>query len=206
MTSGPPPSAASSSQSANAASTTSTLQHQNFVSPLSSGFLNAILPQKYYREGAWSTPLPPRYYGPLPTNATYPAAGPTISSLPAHFYGPGTTAIPPPSAKINVPTPARFPTPPPPDPETFKHWDEVIKKFLTKTKMNQTLRGLESDMLVLNPDWEQETIPEALKEMVQGLQVRLLFFISPVLKSYVVVGYLGPYIRKKGFRRKFHGC
>jgi len=185
MTSGPPPSAASSSQSANAASTSSTFQYQNFVSPLSSGSLNATPPQKYYREGAWNTPLPPRYYGPLPTNATYPAAGPTISSLSAHFYGPGTgtTAIPPPSARINVPIPARAPTPPPPDPETFKHWDEVIKKFLAKTKMNQTLRGLESDMLVLNPDWEQETIPEALREMVQGLQVRLLFFLLPFLNS-----------------------
>jgi hypothetical protein len=44
--------------------------------------------------------------------------------------------------------------------------------------MNQTLKGLESDMLVLNPDWEQETIPEALQEMVQGLQVRLFFTLA----------------------------
>ena len=95
-----------------------------------------------------------------------------------HIYGSGTKANPPSSARINVTTPARPPTPPLPDPETFKHWDEVIKKFLARTKMCQTLKGLESDMLVLSPDWERETIPEALKEMVQGLQVRLFFSLD----------------------------
>lgn len=169
MTTGPPPSAASSSKSTNPASATSILQYQNFGSPVSSGSLNATLPQKYYREGAWNAPLSPRYFGHPPMSTTispvaYPA-GPTMAPLfVGHIYGSGT----------NVPSPARPPTPPPPDPETFKHWDEVIKNFLARTKMSQTLKGLESDMLVLNPDWEQEIIPEALKEMVQGLQVRLL--------------------------------
>jgi hypothetical protein len=184
MTSGPPPSAASSSKSTNAASTTSTLpsQQQNFGS-LSSSPLNATLPQKYYREGAWNVPLPPRYYGYPSINTTspvaYPTGGPTMTSFSSgHIYGSGTKFNPPSSARTNVTTPARPLTPPPPDPETFKHWDEVIKKFLVKTKMCQTLKGLESDMLVLSPDWEQETIPEALKEMVQGLQVRLFFSLA----------------------------
>ena len=106
----------------------------------------------------------------------YSAAGATMTSFSAgHIYGSGTKPNPPSLARTNVATPARPPTPPPPDPETFKHWDEVINKFLVRTKMSQTLKGLESDMLVLSPDWEQETIPEALKEMVQGLQVCLLF-------------------------------
>ncbi|KIM45501.1 hypothetical protein M413DRAFT_442163 [Hebeloma cylindrosporum] len=177
MTSGPPPSAAGSSKSTNAANTASPLQHQNFGFPLASGSVNATLP--YYREGAWNAPLPPRYYGYPPMNPTinpyaYPSAGPTMTPISAgHIYGSGTNFNPHSSTKTNLPIPARPPTPPPPDPETFKDWDEIIKKFLAKTKMHQTLKGLESDMLVLNPDWEQETIPEALKELVQGLQTIL---------------------------------
>ncbi len=62
-------------------------------------------------------------------------------------------------------------TPPLPEPETYKHWEEVVKKFLVRAKFMQTLKGLENDMLVLNAGWEQEVIPEALAEMVKGLQV-----------------------------------
>lgn len=66
-------------------------------------------------------------------------------------------------------------TPPLPEPETYKHWDEAIKSFLIRTKFTQTLKGFEHDMLVLSPEWEQEAVPKALKEMVTGLQVRLGF-------------------------------
>jgi len=201
MTSGPPPSAASSSKSTRTTVTTPSLQHQNFGSPTS---LNATLPQKYYRQDVWNAPFPYQYYGYPTTNTAinsvaYPAPGSAISLSTPHVYEPPIKANPHSSNRANakpVLTSARSPTPPPPDPETFRHWDEVIKKFLVSTKMNQTLKGLESDMLVLNPDWEQEAIPEALKEMVQGLQVRR-FFSFPFLNSHILIDYLRPCIWKK---------
>ncbi|KDR67590.1 hypothetical protein GALMADRAFT_147122 [Galerina marginata CBS 339.88] len=120
-------------------------------------------------------PGPPQqaYYG--PTNYNPYAA----HLLQPHAYNPpqlpkSTNENPPNTANsqpAKPPTPpARSPTPPLPEPETYKNWDEAIKKFLVKTKMIQTLKGLENDMLMLSPEWEQTKIPEALKELVVGLQ------------------------------------
>jgi hypothetical protein len=69
--------------------------------------------------------------------------------------------------------PERAVTPPLPKPETFRHWDEVLKRFLEKTKMTEAVKGFENDMLVLNSEWEQKVIPDALKELANGLQVRV---------------------------------
>ncbi|KAF8894351.1 hypothetical protein CPB84DRAFT_1782859 [Gymnopilus junonius] len=68
--------------------------------------------------------------------------------------------------------PARAPTPFP-EPETYKDWDEIVKKFLQNSKLHGALKGLENDILALSPDWEQKAIPEALNDMVIGLQVIL---------------------------------
>ncbi len=105
------------------------------------------------------------------------AGNPYASYLPqAQSYSWATTSRAPSStsyAKHSKPDvkQATPKTPPFPEPETYKHWEEVVKKFLVRAKFMQTLKGLENDMLVLNAGWEQEVIPEALAEMVKGLQV-----------------------------------
>ena len=142
---------------------------------------------------AWSNnQLPPRYptyapsYGPIPTQnyavhgASMPMSYyPNISGNPYASYLPqpqsynwatpsSTSYAKPLKPEVKQATPK---TPPLPEPETYKHWEEVVKKFLVRAKFMQTLKGLENDMLVLNAGWEQEVIPEALAEMVKGLQV-----------------------------------
>jgi len=103
-----------------------------------------------------------------------------FQSNPYNAYSQFTTktAPNPPTTKTNrgagtkpVPPPPRIPTPPLPEPETYKHWDGVMKKFFEATNMVQSLRGLESDIMVLNQDWEQRVLPDALKELVSDLQV-----------------------------------
>ena len=69
--------------------------------------------------------------------------------------------------------PERTVTPPLPKPETFRHWDEVLKRFLEKIKMTEAVKGFENDMLVLNSEREQKVVPDALKELANGLQVRV---------------------------------
>jgi len=69
--------------------------------------------------------------------------------------------------------PERAVTPPLPEPETFRHWDEVLKRFLKKTNMTEAVKGFENDMLVLNSEWEQKVVPNALKELANSLQVRV---------------------------------
>ncbi len=56
----------------------------------------------------------------------------------------------------------------------FKYWDEALKQFLIDMGLTQALRGFESDMLVLNPDWEKERIPAAMATFVRNLAVRVL--------------------------------
>ncbi|KAJ7902176.1 hypothetical protein B0H14DRAFT_2330097 [Mycena olivaceomarginata] len=64
-----------------------------------------------------------------------------------------------------VPTP-RPPTPPPPK---YRHWDRVIKDFLSKLSLKQALTGFESDMLVMNPDFERANVPSAILDLLQGI-------------------------------------
>jgi hypothetical protein len=68
-----------------------------------------------------------------------------------------------------VPTP-RPPTPPPPK---YRHWDRVIKDFLSKLSLKQALTGFESDMLVMNPDFERANVPSAILDLLQGIIVSL---------------------------------
>ncbi|KAF8149461.1 hypothetical protein B0H34DRAFT_733796, partial [Crassisporium funariophilum] len=46
-----------------------------------------------------------------------------------------------------------------------KHWDHIFHKFLKCTGLQQTLRGLEADILVLNEEWEQNKLLGALKDL-----------------------------------------
>lgn len=56
-----------------------------------------------------------------------------------------------------------------PPPHHQAHWDTVVVNFLREAGLTQALRGFESDMIVMNPDWERDNIPGALKRLVEGL-------------------------------------
>ncbi|KAF5372039.1 hypothetical protein D9615_008036 [Tricholomella constricta] len=77
-----------------------------------------------------------------------------------------------PKAKPRSPTPPR-PTlsPSPPLPETYRHWDQVIYAFLTRLGLTQAASGFEADMLVMNPTWEQNNVPDALTELAKHIQL-----------------------------------
>lgn len=47
----------------------------------------------------------------------------------------------------------------------------MIKRFLQSAGLTQALRGFDSDMLVMNPDWEREKIPAALSALLEDLTV-----------------------------------
>ena len=63
----------------------------------------------------------------------------------------------------------------------FKYWDQALKQFLIDMGLTQALKGFESDMLVLNSDWERESIPIAMATFVRNLVVRVI--VVCVLKS-----------------------
>ncbi|KAI0088126.1 hypothetical protein BDY19DRAFT_994532 [Irpex rosettiformis] len=55
-----------------------------------------------------------------------------------------------------------------------KHWDAIIATFLKEAGLSQALRGFESDMVVLNPDWEKEKVQVALKGLMEGLKTCIM--------------------------------
>ncbi|KAJ7772698.1 hypothetical protein DFH07DRAFT_913579 [Mycena maculata] len=77
------------------------------------------------------------------------------------------SVVPPPQ------TPAPPPLSPSPPPPKYRHWDRVIKDFLTKAGLKQALNGFEADMLVMNADFERANVPDALLHLLQGILVRL---------------------------------
>ena len=101
----------------------------------------------------------------MPPYTAYPSQWPTQSNELKTTHKADSTAL------SRVASPPRVDTPPLPDPDTYRHWDDVLKRFLDKTKLTQCQRGLELDMLVLNEEWEQRMLPEALRELIRGLQV-----------------------------------
>jgi hypothetical protein len=71
---------------------------------------------------------------------------------------------------------SRSPTPPPIS-EFPCHWDYALKSFLTRLGLMQTLRGFESDMLIMNEEWERSMAPAAVEDLVKDLSVNLRFCI-----------------------------
>ena len=53
--------------------------------------------------------------------------------------------------------------------QSYCHWDSALKSFLTRLGLVQTLRGFESDMLVLNEEWERSNVPVAVENLVKDL-------------------------------------
>lgn len=76
-----------------------------------------------------------------------------------------------PAVETQVPSKTRTPTPPVELTEEYKHWDEALRAFFEQVKLTETLRGLEADMLVLNPFWEAKIIPRAIKALIERLSV-----------------------------------
>ena len=68
--------------------------------------------------------------------------------------------------KSKAPSPS--PTPPP---QFHRHWNEVIQSFLTQLGLTQTLRGFESDMVIMNSEWERMKVPGALDDLMKNLLV-----------------------------------
>ncbi|KAF8971205.1 hypothetical protein BDZ97DRAFT_1788284 [Flammula alnicola] len=197
MTNGPPSSAASSSKTPSLNNISTPIPQSPTLSLLPSSSSSTPSQLPYANYAAWNNMWTSPYSGSLQTSSISPAVHPTAgtklqSPYPNMNSNPYAAHIFHTQAYMQAPLPenassfmktnagavakappvrASSPTPPPlPEPETFKDWDRVIKEFLVRTKMTQTLKGLENDMLVLNPEWEQQTVPEALKEMVVGLQ------------------------------------
>ncbi|KAJ6625853.1 hypothetical protein B0H10DRAFT_2211725 [Mycena sp. CBHHK59/15] len=78
----------------------------------------------------------------------------------------------PPIVPTQAPAPApRSPSPPPPPSPKFRHWDRVIKDFLDKLGLKQALNGFESDILVMNSDFERLNVPGALYDLMQGIML-----------------------------------
>ncbi|KAJ7268656.1 hypothetical protein B0H12DRAFT_1178642 [Mycena haematopus] len=71
-----------------------------------------------------------------------------------------------PAAPSLPPPPPRPPTPPPPK---YRHWDRITKDFLAKLGFKQALTGFEADLLVMNPDFERASVPNALLDLLQGI-------------------------------------
>lgn len=66
---------------------------------------------------------------------------------------------------------AKSPSPSPPPSESHHHWDAVLKKFMGKMGLTQAICGFESDMLIMNSDWERRKAPAALADLVKDLLV-----------------------------------
>lgn len=72
--------------------------------------------------------------------------------------------------RVRVPPKPRTPTPEP----VYRHWDEVLRAFLRKVGLTQTLRGFEDDLVVMNEDWEKKCVPGAIGDLVRDMTVSLL--------------------------------
>ncbi|KAF6763273.1 hypothetical protein DFP72DRAFT_1060448 [Ephemerocybe angulata] len=60
------------------------------------------------------------------------------------------------------------PTPPPPL-KDYRHWDKALKDFFREAGLFETLKGFESDVLIMSSDWEEDRIPKALQTLVKRL-------------------------------------
>ncbi|KAJ7693311.1 hypothetical protein B0H17DRAFT_1059704 [Mycena rosella] len=116
-------------------------------------------------------------YAAQPQQAPYVAQGGPQRTRFAEPY-PHSKAVPkvqlqtPPIVPSQAPAPPPPPppvSPPPPPPPKYRHWDKVIKDFLTRLGLKQALSGFELDMLVMNVDFERANVPEALTELLQGI-------------------------------------
>ncbi|TFK44180.1 hypothetical protein BDQ12DRAFT_730271 [Crucibulum laeve] len=200
MATGPPPSAAESSKARISDSSPQPQNTQAFSSSRPAGltqsyYRSAAVPdasqrtfstgnQPYYNYSTWqsgwpaataysyaSGPLNPQLVQQSQPSYGYPSTIPT-RSYQGNSYS-NSTLLPQQSIPVRTPLPPTTEdaqSPPLSSTESYRHWDEAIKTFLVKIGFTQTLRGFESDMLVLNSDFEQKQVPEALKSLVKNIE------------------------------------
>lgn len=165
MTEGPPPSEATSSNLQGLPTA--------YTTPWYTTSYAQYNPQPAAAAAAGSSIAPtPGLYQPYPqTSNPYAAYYGPHAYYPQYQAQPTTTyVVSQPSSDVKPTPKSPSPSPPPlPDPETYQHWDLVIRAFLLKTGLTQALKGFEDDMLVFNPEWEQVKIPVALKELIKDL-------------------------------------
>lgn len=110
----------------------------------------------------WASPL--SYAAPSRASQQTPQHWAASSPLPTSSY---SSQIP----QIQPQAPAQdFRTSPLP-PVYRKYWDNAIVQFMKEAGLMQALRGFESDMVILNPEWERTNIPVALENLVTALTV-----------------------------------
>ncbi|KAJ7072027.1 hypothetical protein C8F01DRAFT_1243117 [Mycena amicta] len=106
--------------------------------------------------GAYPARAVPPQYVPAVANANPPQR--TRFSEPY----PHTRAIP--ATQTTSPPPSPL-TPPPPE---YRQWDRVIRDFLLKMGLKQALSGFETDLLLMNEDFERGNAPEAINDVIQA--------------------------------------
>ncbi|THH28392.1 hypothetical protein EUX98_g5802 [Antrodiella citrinella] len=133
-------------------------QAQNVASAPASGYAYYSYPQ------TWTNSQWQAYSYKTGSSRSYPhtyppAKRPKLDPAPA----PAPSVVP---QKRKPPTPSPSPPPPPP---FHQEWDRIIKEFLASAGLTQALRGFESDMIIMSPDWERKGVPKALHTLREDL-------------------------------------
>lgn len=55
--------------------------------------------------------------------------------------------------------------------DRYNHWDVALATFFRDSGLTQTLRGFESDMLILNEEWENGKVRDAVQKLFVDLAV-----------------------------------
>jgi hypothetical protein len=155
---GPPPTAAPSG------SAWSTSDQQRYAYPV-----HPIYAQYAAQHTAAANPGAPQAAWPYAASAWQYSGQPAQNwtQMPSNMR-PIQAAQPPVLPRRKTPTPSPSPPPPPPLP---RNWHDVLRTFLACAGLDQTSRGLDLDLLVLNEDFERERVSAALITLRQGLEV-----------------------------------
>ncbi|KAF7321906.1 hypothetical protein MKEN_00712800 [Mycena kentingensis (nom. inval.)] len=172
MTNGPPPSAAGTSAGAPQAQPSPAPQQ-----PQTTYYAAPGTSQIAYQRYTWSQQQQQagRQYQTTPTfNA---ARGMFTEQQYAQGRAPAAQQPTPPPIQTQVQAPPRAPSEPlsplTPPPAEYRHWDRVIRDFMVKMGLRQALHGFESDLLLMNEDFERANVLDAMMDAMQGfLQIQ----------------------------------
>ncbi|KAF8075941.1 hypothetical protein FPV67DRAFT_1604644 [Lyophyllum atratum] len=142
------------------------------VPPTPGPSTSAATNQTYYSnwQTSWSNAGAYPYSAAYQTSQPYsqPAFVPYQPQNYAPLYSPVPT--PPIASRPRQKTPPPS-SPSPPPPEAYRDWDKAIHTFLTRLGLTQAAAGFEADLLVLNPTWEQNNVPDALAELTTQISL-----------------------------------
>ena len=74
----------------------------------------------------------------------------------------------------------------PPDIGVPREWNGVIREFLSATGLTQAVRGLDADMVIMNPIFERDVVPGALDNLLDSLVVSYTFRIPRASSSLIL--------------------